>query len=221
MAGGSRAHGSGRLPPPFHELPEPLPTNLRMTEEDFVVWCDHDTPAEWVDGLVVFKEPISPEHDTLQWWLRSLLQFYVEARDLGVVVGPQFVTRLVTPRKRSRREPDVMFIAKERLASLAPNHLEGPPDLALEVVSPESEVRDRRDKFREYRAAGVREYWIVDPLTKTVEAWLHDGTAYTRIGDRDGKRESAVVPGWYVRAGWLWAEPRPSVLAAVAELGVR
>src|SRR5262245_58498673 len=131
MAGGSRAHGSGRLPPPFDELPEPLPTNLRMTEEDFVVWCDHDTPAEWVDGLVVFKEPASHQHDGLQWWLRNLLQLYVEAKDLGVVVGPQFVTRLVTGRKTSRREPDVMFIGKERLASLGRNHLEGPPDLGV------------------------------------------------------------------------------------------
>src|SRR4030095_7048740 len=145
--------------------PAPLRTTTGRTEEEFVVGCAQDTPAEWVDGLVVFKEPISREHDTLQWWLRNLLQFYVEARDLGVVVGPQFVTRLITPRTRSRREPDVMFIAKERLASLGANHLEGPPDLALEVVSPESETRDRRDKFREYRAAGVREYWIVDPLT--------------------------------------------------------
>jgi len=43
----------------------------------------------------------------------------------------------------------------------------------------------------------------------------------SRVQGSAGQLESAVVPGWYVRAAWLWAGPRPSVLAAVAELVVR
>ena len=219
MASDARAHASRRLPPPFHEMSDPLPTDLRMTEEDFVVWCDSDTPAEWADGLVVFREPVSGEHDTLQWWLRSVLQLYVDANDLGEVHGPEFVTRLAVV--HSRREPDIMFVTKDRLALVEPNHLEGPPDLVMEIVSPKSVTRDRRIKFREYETAGVREYWIVDPITRTVEQYAHDGTAYRLAPAHEGKFESAVVPRWYVRPAWLWAEPRPSVLAALAELGVR
>ena len=110
---------------------------------------------------------------------------------------------------------------EKRLALVEPNHLEGPPDLVMEIVSPESVTRDRRIKFREYETAGVREYWIVDPITRTVEQYAHDGTAYRLAPAHEGRFESAVVPRWYVRPAWLWAEPRPSVLAALAELGVR
>ena len=193
--------------------------DLRMSEEEFVVWCDGSIPAEWVDGCVVVKEPVSDDHDDLQWWLRNLLQFYVAAKGLGTVRGPQFVARLAVP--RSRREPDILFVGRERTGAFRKTHLEGPPDLAMEIVSPESETRDRHDKFREYAVAGVREYWIVDPMLRTVEAWAHDGTGYTPIPERNDRLESRVVPGWYVRPAWLWTEPRPGVLAALAELGIR
>ena len=165
------------------------PTERRMTEEEFVAWCDEDTNAEWVDGLVIVKEPVSGEHDQIAWWLRTLLQHYVEHRGLGLVSGPQFCVRL--PRRPSRREPDVVFVVAARRDVVRPNHVEGPPDLVIEVVSPESQSRDRRERYLEYEAAGIPE---------------REGLA------------SLVVPGWYVRPAWLWGEPRTSVLDALAEL---
>jgi Uma2 family endonuclease len=48
---------------------------------------------------------------------------------------------------------------------------EDPPDLAVEVLSPGSVNIDRKDKFAQYRKAGVRFYWIVDPQLKTIEGW--------------------------------------------------
>src|SRR5436309_7916635 len=132
------------------------PGGPRMTEEEFVSWCDEDTNAEWVEGLVILKEPVSGEHDQIAWWLRTLLQHYVEHRGLGLVSGPQFCVRL--PRRPSRREPDVVFVAAARRDVVRPNHIEGPPDLVIEVVSPESQSRDRREKYLEYEAAGVGEY---------------------------------------------------------------
>src|SRR5439155_18645903 len=145
------------------------PTERRMTEEEFVAWCDEDTNAEWVDGLVIVKEPVSGEHDQIAWWLRTLLQHYVEHRGLGLVSGPQFCVRL--PRRPSRREPDVVFVAAARRDVFRPNHAEGPPDLLTEVVSPDSQSRDRREKYFEYEAAGIPEYWIADPLSRTLEAY--------------------------------------------------
>ena len=192
------------------------PGGPRTTEEEFVASCDEDTNAEWVDGLVILKEPVSGEHDQIAWWLRTLLQHYVEHRGLGLVSGPQFCVRL--PRRPSRREPDVVFVAAARRDVVRPNHVEGPPDLVIEVVSPESQSRDRREKYLEYEAAGVGEYWIADPLSRVLEAYtLLDGR-YTPIPEREGRIASVVVPGWYVRPAWLWGEPRTSVLDALAEL---
>ena len=126
---------------------------------------------------------------------------YVEHRGLGQVSGPQFCVRL--PRRPSRREPDVVFVAAARRDVVRPNHVEGPPDLVLEVVSPESQSRDRREKYLEYEAAGVPEYWIADPLSRMLEAYtLLDGR-YIPIPEREGRIASLVVPGWYMRPAWL------------------
>jgi len=61
------------------------------------------------------------------------------------------------PKLRRRRSPDIIFIAKQHLSNLRETYLEGPPDLIVEIVSWESQSRDRRDKYLEYQAAGVRE----------------------------------------------------------------
>lgn len=206
-------------PPDFEK---PLPVGLRMTEEEFVAWYTFEGKAEWVDGEVVLMSPVSREHDGLQWWLRDLLGHYVEEKHLGEVLGPQFVTRLKIGRRRiSRREPDVLFVAAERARLIGRNHLEGAPDLAIEIISPESQSRDRRQQYLEYEAAGVREYWIVDPLSREIEAYARRAEKFKLIQPAKGKLASTVVKGWYLRPEWLWSEPRKRVLAALAELGVK
>ncbi|HJQ82703.1 MAG TPA: Uma2 family endonuclease [Candidatus Binatia bacterium] len=187
-----------------------------MTEDEFVAWCNEDTNAEWVDGVVILKEPVSADHDEVAWWLRTLLQHYVEERGLGRVSGPQFAVRL--PRRPSRREPDVVFVATGRRDAVRPNHVEGPPDLVIEVVSPESQSRDRREKYLEYEAAGVTEYWIADPVSRMLEAYRLVEGSYTPIPESAGRIDSTVVPGWSVRPAWLWDEPRTRVLTALSEL---
>lgn len=192
---------------------------LRMSEEEFVAWCTRETRAEWVDGEVVFMSPIGRSHDRIQWWVRNVLQFYVEKRGLGEVLGPEFQIRLDRP---SRREPDVLYVATGNLGRLHETRLDGPPDLVVEVVSPESESRDWRVKFHEYEAAGVREYWIIDPASQQIEAYsLAADGKYAPLPERDEKIASAVVPGWYLRPAWLWSVPPTDVLNALAELGVR
>ena len=64
----------------------------------------------------------------------------------------------------------------------------GAPDLIDEVVSPSSQRHDHLTKFNLYQQAGVREYWLVDPLSKTAQAFvLQDGyyvaVAFGTIGD--------------------------------------
>src|SRR5437016_6097310 len=107
---------SERLLPPPPDFDKPLPTGLRMTEEEFVAWYTFEGQAEWVDGEVIFLSPVARPHDRLQWWIRSLLQFYVENKKRGEVFGPQFVTRIThSGRKVSRREPDILFVSVARL----------------------------------------------------------------------------------------------------------
>jgi Uma2 family endonuclease len=84
--------------------------------------------------------------------------------------------------------------------------MEGPPDLAVEVVSPSSIEIDREDKFAQYRSAGVSHYWIVDPELKTIDAWKLRRRQYVRVGHGQG---TAIVklppfPELEIPMGRLW-----------------
>jgi Uma2 family endonuclease len=208
------------LPPP-PDLDNP-PVGLRMSEEEFVAWYTFEGQAEWVDGEVVFMSPVSRPHDRTQWWVRNLLQFFVEDRKLGEVLGPEFTTRLTYGgRKVSRREPDILFVATAHIERLKAKLLEGPPDLAVEIVSPESVTRDHREKYLEYESAGVGEYWIIDPASEIIEAYTRAGEHFEPIPRAIDQIASRVLPGWYIRPSWLWHQPRTDVRAALAELGIK
>ena len=116
----------------------------------------------------------------------------------------------------------MLFVAKARETVLLPNHCEGPPALVIEVVAPESFTRDWRDKYIDYEAAGVREYWIIDRTAGRVEAYsLGKGGKYRLVEERDGKLASAVLPGFHLRPKWVVGGAPPSRRSALCELGVK
>lgn len=70
--------------------------------------------------------------------------------------------------------PDVMIVCNRDI--IKPEGIYGAPDLVVEVLSPSTAKNDRGPKMRHYAAAGVKEYWIVSPLSRSVEVYLqHDG----------------------------------------------
>jgi Uma2 family endonuclease len=87
------------------------------------------------------------------------------------------------------------------------------------VVSPWTQSVDRRDKFLEYQSAGVKEYWIVDPQSQTIEVYaLGKNRRYTLFEEQSGAVRSKVVPGFYLRAPWLWRDSFPKVSTVVREM---
>src|SRR5689334_3716187 len=70
------------------------------------------------------------------------------------------------------RSPDLPFIAQQRTALLQRTRLDGPADLAVEVISPESVQRDRETRFGEYERGGVREFWLLDPIARQADFFL-------------------------------------------------
>lgn len=193
--------------------------SLRMTEEEFVAWADEDVQAEWVDGEVIIMSPSSLRHVRLAGWMMRLLSEFVERKALGEIIGPEFMIRLASLRRR--RVPDLLFVSNDRANLLRQNHLEGAPDLAVEIISPDSQSRDRRDKYLEYEKAGVREYWLIDPLSQTVEAYALDSNqTFALLTETDGKIPSVVLPGFYLKPAWLWQEKLPDVIELLREMGL-
>ena len=156
-----------------------LKSAASMTEAEFVEWCDADIRAEYVDGKVIIMTPESVRDERMRWNIGSILRDFVEHYDLGEVFGPNLQIRL---RPRLRRIPDLLFIARQRLHLLEEAHLEGAPDLAMEIVSPDSRERDEDNKFKEYEAYGIREYWIIAPLAKQIHVYrLSDQAEYETV----------------------------------------
>ena len=197
-----------------------LPRPERMTYEEFLDWCDEDTWAEWVDGEVEMVSPASDRHQDLVAFLVSILRTCTEARDWGVVRPAPF--QMKTGPELPGREPDLLFVAREHLSRLRETHLDGPADLVVEIVSPVSRVRDRGEKFYEYEAGGVQEYWLIDPERRWVEFYRRGEEGFYRMAfaGTEGVYRSEVLPGFWLRVEWLWQEPLPKVLDVLRELGV-
>lgn len=192
------------------------PLTPRMTFEEFLAWSDEDTFAEWVDGEVQFLTT-SNEHQMMVGFLVKLLLSFVETRDLGLVLFAPFLMK--TGPNLPGREPDILFVACANLSRVKENYLDGPADLTVEVVSPESRTRDREAKFREYASGGVPEYWLIDPPRRQAEFYrlnpIMSGYEPLPIGP-DGVIRSGVLPGFWMAVDWLWERPFPT-LAAVQQ----
>jgi len=137
---------------------------------------------------------------------------------LGMIRLAPFQMKLA----RSGREPDLLFVARENLSRLKETCLDGPADLVVEVVSPESVGRDRGEKFYEYQEAGIPEYWLIDPDRRWAEFYRlgKDGLYRVAFAGREGIFRSEVLPGFWLRVEWLWQEPLPKVLDVLRELGL-
>ena len=194
------------------------PPQATMTYEEFLQWCDEDTLAEWADGEVIMYSPASGRHQDLVRFLTAVLGIYVETHNLGVIRPAPF--QMKTGPDLPGRDPDVLFVASEHLDRLKETYLDGPADLVVEIVSAESGPRDRGDKFYEYEAGGVPEYWLIDPQRQQAEFHQQDQERFhPALPDEAGRYHARAVPGFWLQVAWLWQAPLPSPIRAVGEIG--
>lgn len=185
---------------------EATPARLKMSYEEFLAWAGEDTHAEWVNGEVIIFMPVKDIHQAILGFLNTLLVLYTTLFDLGKIRTAPYAMRAVPG--GSSREPDLLFVTKEHLDRLTENRLDGPADLIIEIISDDSVNRDRDDKFREYRAAGVGEYWIIDPRPGKQRAdffRLDDDGDYRLFATEDDEQvASQVIAGFWLNPAWLW-----------------
>ncbi|HEX6036795.1 Uma2 family endonuclease [Longimicrobium sp.] len=175
--------------------------------------------AEWVDGEVVEMTPPTDRHLLIAGFLYSAIAGYLEFNEIdGLAAQAGFQVRLGP---RVGREPDVFYLTPEHTYRFKRTFVDGPVDLAIEIISPESRVRDRREKCLEYQQAGVPEYWIIDPDAETLEVYSRSETGtYELVPPGDPPRAtSRVLPGMWIDPAWMWVE-RPRAITALREWGL-
>lgn len=186
-----------------------------ISYEDFLDWADEDTLAEWVDGEVVMSSPAGRVHQQLVSFLSQILETYARIHKLGIVLIAPFQMKLAS----TGREPDILFIARQHTDRITTTYLEGPADLVVEIISPESEGRDRGDKFTEYRDAGIPEYWLVDPDHEVADCYRLEGDhGYVAEVATDGWIRSSVLEGFRFKFAWLWSDPLPDSTSVLLEI---
>ncbi len=188
----------------------------RLTFEQFVEWLNEDDWCEWVDGEVVRLSPASLRHQRLLGYLLVYMKHHVEENDAGELLSAPFLMRL--PLRPSGREPDLLFVAKDRMHLFREVYLDGPADLVVEIISPDSRTRDRQEKLAEYERAGVREYWLLDPEAQSATFFgLDEGGAYRALPVEEGVFHSRVLDGFRLKLEWLWRDPLPKLREILME----
>ncbi|HSI74166.1 MAG TPA: Uma2 family endonuclease [Fimbriimonas sp.] len=139
--------------------------------------------------------------------------FTLRSRCFSKTAEPRFFTRALfsgIPRANTVRSPDVMVVLPEHLDRVKDTMLLGPADLIIEVVSPDSIGRDRGEKFVEYEALGVSEYWIIDPDRETIEFYQLRDRRYQLVAAEETYR-SLILPQVTIEPGILWQKKLPTV----------
>jgi Uma2 family endonuclease len=168
---------------------------------------------EWVQGVVIKMSPESLRHALLIKYLMHVLDAYFELNPIGRALTAPFVMRLAN----SFREPDVQVILDGNPGELAPTGMLGPADICIEVVSPESVTRDYGEKFAEYEAAGVREYWIIDPARRRCQFNRLDesGLYPDPVSAESGTYRTPLLPRLALDIATLWQDDLPGISAVV------
>lgn len=156
---------------------------------------------ELAHGEIYLSPSPTPDHRYVIHHLALILGNHVKAGRLGEV----YMDIDTILDDYNVRRPDLLFFDKDRLSLIGKKAMEGPPDLAVEVISPSSFEIDREDKFREYEKAGVRHYWIVDPEQRTLEMFELRGGREAAGAWRDRETaQSSLFPGLAIPLGELW-----------------
>ena len=146
-------------------------------------------------------------HQHAVWRLGYYFQEFVQKHRLGTVAGAPFDI-LLPDRIGDPVQPDLFYFRTGNQPIPEDNRFVGVPDLVAEVLSPSTRRRDQKDKLDAYRDAGIPEYWLVNPQTRTVTLYglTEDRTRYVEVA-RGGEGErvgSTVLPGLTVEVSDLF-----------------
>jgi len=156
-----------------------MPTRVGLTYSDYAALPDDGRRYELHRGELSMTPSPGTRHQGAVLALGSRLYDHVKSRGLGrVFVAPtDCILSDVTV-----VQPDVLYVATDRLSIISERGIEGVPTLVVEVLSPSTARLDRERKLMLYAEHGVPYYWIVDPASGTVEAYQLFGAAYMPTG---------------------------------------
>ena len=157
----------------------------RYTYADYCVWDDGER-WELIDGVPYMMSPApSRVHQSISGQLYGQLFNFLKDKPCKVYHAPFDVRLNIDKEDDTIVQPDLLVVCDE--SKLDDKGCKGAPDMVIEIVSPSTAQHDKVLKFNKYLQVGVREYWIVDPDSKTVTVHVleHGNYITNAYGDTD------------------------------------
>ena len=200
-----RTNVSQQEPGPAWQIATLFPDQGELSERDYLLLTERSNRlAEFTDGHIEVLPTPTMAHQRIVRYLIGLLMSLAGNR--GEVLFAPLRVRL---RSGKFREPDVVFMLAEHAQRVGNEFWDG-ADLVMEVVSEDDPGRDLQTKREEYAEAGIPEYWIVDPQTKTVAVLkLESGKYVTHSEGHDGDTvRSSLLDGFAADVAAIFAAAR-------------
>ncbi len=139
------------------------------TEEDYYN-LPEDVRAELIDGQIYYMSAPNRIHQEILMFLSKMIANYIDSKKGTCKVYPApFAVKLFENNDKTIVEPDISVICDPK--KLTDRGCDGAPDWIIEIVSPSTERMDYGIKLFKYCSAGVREYWIINPVNRTVNIY--------------------------------------------------
>ncbi len=140
------------------------------TEEDYYN-LPENVRAELIDGQIYYMSAPSRIHQEILMFLSKIIANYIDSKKGPCKVYPApFAVKLFEDDNRTVVEPDISVICDTN--KLTDRGCTGAPDWIVEIVSPSNSSHDYVRKLNLYMDAGVREYWIVNPINQSVYVYF-------------------------------------------------
>ena len=181
----------------------PAPGAGRWSVADYEQLPDDGPRYEIMQGDLRMSPAPAIGHQFSNGLIHYYLMQHVQFGNLGRVLAAPTDVELAFD---TIVQPDVLVVLNDGKAQITDRRVIGPPDLIVEITSPSTASYDRREKRDAYAAAGVREYWIADPASRTIELLILDAGAYRPIAVYTASAiiPSSVIPSWDVPTGQLF-----------------
>lgn len=153
-----------------------------VTYEEFLHLPETRQRCEVIDGELRYMSPApTPQHQMVARNLFRLVDRFVTERGLGELLFAP-VDVLIQRAPLRTRQPDLLFVSQQRRAIIGNQHIEGGPDLIVEILSPANTRADVEEKLGDYWAIHAQECWLVSSEVRTVEVLQPGEHGFERLG---------------------------------------
>jgi len=178
--------------------------NKRYTYSDYIKW-DDDERWELIDGVPYMMSAPNRIHQEILGNLHLQFGNFLKGKTCKVYLAPFDVRLNADTYDNMVVQPDLVIICDKSKLNKA--GCAGTPDMVIEILSPSTSRYDRTLKFKTYLESGIKEYWIVDPETKTLAVHiLKDSDYVTHAYTDEDSAPVSVLDGFEVNLSEVFEE---------------